>query len=170
MPSSSTTRFRTFLASCDRALTAIEAALLSAAVLTMAVLNIANVVGRNLFDYSLTFAAELNRLLIVIITFAGIGYAARLHRHIRMTALAERVRGAAGRWLEAAALGGTGLLLLWLASLSVEYVARTAAVGSVTPSLRLPLYLIYVVVPLGLAVGGVQFLWQAVRASTRRAA
>jgi C4-dicarboxylate transporter DctQ subunit len=168
MPSFSTDRFRAFLASCDRALTALEAALLSAAVLAMAVLNIANVVGRNLFDYSLTFGAELNRLLIVVITFAGIGYAARLHRHIRMTALSERVRGTAGAMLEAATLGGTGLLLLWLAWLSVQYVGRTAAVGSVTPSLRLPLYLIYVIVPLGLSVGGLQFLWQAVLRSGRR--
>lgn len=163
MPGSPIRRLRNVMTSFDRALAAVEAGVLSASVLAMAALNIANVAGRNLFGHSLAFAAELNRLLIVVITFAGIGFAARMQRHIRMTALSERLRGSAGRLLETAAMGGTGVLLLWLALLSLEYVARTAAVGSVTPALRLPLYLIYAVVPLGLAVGGLQFLVQAAR-------
>lgn len=129
----------------------------------MAALNIANVTGRNLFDYSLTFTAEINRLLIVVVTFAGIGYAARNGRHIRMTALSERVNGLAGRILEAITLAGTAALLLWLAWLALDYVERTATVGSVTPALRLPLYLIYAIVPLGLAVGGIRFLLLAIK-------
>lgn len=156
-------RISTVAKSLDRFLAVCEAAILSTSILAMAAINIANVAGRNLFDYSLTFTAELNRLLIVIITFAGIGYAARSGRHIRMTALSERVHGLAGRVLETLTLAGTGALLLWLAWLALGYVERTAMAGSVTPALRLPLYLIYAIVPLGLAVGGIRFLLLAAK-------
>jgi C4-dicarboxylate transporter, DctQ subunit len=77
----------------DRALELTQSALLASAVLAMAALNIANVVGRNLLNYSLPFAGELNQLLIVLITFLGVGYAARFRRHIRMSAFSEQLRG-----------------------------------------------------------------------------
>jgi C4-dicarboxylate transporter, DctQ subunit len=147
----------------DRALELTQSALLASAVLAMAALNIANVAGRNLFNYSLPFAGELNQLLIVLITFLGVGYAARFRRHIRMSAFSEQLRGRASRIWEIVTLVATGLLLLLLAWYALEYVMRTANVGSVTPSLRLPLYLIYAMAPLGLALGGLQFVLNAIR-------
>lgn len=147
----------------DRALELTQSALLASAVLAMAALNVANVAGRNLLDYSLPFAGELNQLLIVLVTFLGVGYAARFRRHIRMSAFSEQLRGRAARIWEIVTLTATGLLLFLLAWYALEYVLRTANVGSVTPSLRLPLYLIYAMAPLGLALGGLQFVLNAIR-------
>ncbi len=147
----------------DRALEIAQSSLLAAAVLMMAALNIANVASRNLLDYSLSFANEVNQLLIVLITFLGVGYAARFRRHIRMSAFSERLGERAGRIWEITTLSATGLLLLLLAWYALEYVSRTARVGSVTPALRVPLYLVYAMVPLGLALGGLQFLLNAIR-------
>lgn len=155
-------RWRRLIA-LDLALSRLEAALLIAGVLGMAAVNLANVVGRNLFDHSLSAAAELNRLLIVLVTFVGIGYAARLNRHIRMTALSGRLGGRTAAAAESLTLALTGGLLLWLAWLALGYVLRTAAVGSVTPALGIPLYLVYAVAPLGLLLGGLQFLGGALR-------
>ena len=56
-------------------------------VLLMALNTIANVVGRFVLQSSIFFTEELNRILIVLITFAGISYAARHGRHIRMSAI-----------------------------------------------------------------------------------
>lgn len=163
MPNNKTGALGAIAARLDRLLSLIQALLLSLAVLAMAALNIGNVVGRNVFDHSLPFAAELNRLLIVLITFLGIGYAARSRRHIRMSAFSERLGGRAARIWEITTLTLTGLLLLLLAWYALEYVDRTAGVGSVTPALRLPLYWIYSMVPLGLVLGGLQFLLNALR-------
>ncbi len=53
----------------------------------MATNTIANVIGRFVLGESLFFTGEVNRILIIMITFAGIGYAARHGRHIRMSAI-----------------------------------------------------------------------------------
>ncbi len=53
----------------------------------MALNTVTNVVARFVFGNSIMFSGELNRILIIMITFAGIGYAARHGRHIRMSAI-----------------------------------------------------------------------------------
>ena len=45
-------------------------------------------------------------------------------------------------------------LLSWLA---VRYVATVASIGGVTPALQLPLWLVYGVVPVGLALGSIEY-------------
>lgn len=151
------------IAALDRGLEMLQVTLLVTSILAMAALNIGNVIGRNLLDYSLPFAAEINRLLIVLLTFVGVGYAARRRRHIRMSAFSERLRGRASRAWELTTLLATGALLLAFGWYALEYVLRTANIGGVTPALRIPLYLIYAVVPLGLILAALQFLLNAVR-------
>ncbi|WP_181919588.1 TRAP transporter small permease [Alkalilimnicola ehrlichii] len=150
------------LAVLDRGLERCEAILLSGAVLAMAVLNVANVIGRNL-GHSLPFTGELNRLLIVLITFMGVGYAARKARHIRMSALAEQFHGISAKILHITIHLGTAVLLFALAWFALDYVQQTRQIGSVTASLHIPLYLIYLAIPIGLCLGGIQFLLAAIR-------
>ena len=71
----------------DSGVARIEAVMLAAGVLLMAANTIANVVGRFVLQSSIFFSEELNSILIVLITFAGISYAARHGRHIRMSAI-----------------------------------------------------------------------------------
>ena len=71
----------------DTTISRIESFFLATGVLLMALNTVANVVGRFAFQQSLFFSEELNRILIILITFAGISYAARHGRHIRMSAI-----------------------------------------------------------------------------------
>ena len=75
------------LGTIDILISKIEAVMLAVGVLLMAANTIANVVGRFVFQNSIFFSEELNRILIILITFAGISYAARHGRHIRMSAI-----------------------------------------------------------------------------------
>jgi len=75
------------LGTVDSLISRIESFALAAGVLLMAVNTMTNVVGRFVFQYSIFFSGELNRILIILITFAGISYAARQGRHIRMSAI-----------------------------------------------------------------------------------
>jgi C4-dicarboxylate transporter, DctQ subunit len=61
--------------------------MLAAGVLLMAANTVANVVGRFALGSSIHFSEELNRDPDRLITFAGISYAARHGRHIRMSAI-----------------------------------------------------------------------------------
>ncbi len=156
-------RWLVVLERADRRLERVERCVLVGAVLAMAALNIANVGSRNLLGQSLAFAEELNQALLVWITFLGISAGVREGRHIRMSALYDQLSGRARKVALAGLSLATGVLLLALAALAARYVASVAAAGSVTPALRLPLAWIYAWVPLGLALGGLQYLGAALR-------
>lgn len=147
----------------DRRIEAAERAVLAWSVIAMAGLSIANVIGRNLLGRSLAFAEELAQILVILVTFLGIGYGVRHARHIRMSAIYDQLAGGPRKALLTVTHLGTGLLLLVLAWYAGHYVAGTWDAGSVTPALRIPWFAVYVWVPLGLAVGGVQYLLGAVR-------
>lgn len=146
----------------DRQIERLERLILAGAVMLMAAVAIANVAGRNLFDHSLTFADELSQLLLVLITFMGVGYGVRHARHIRMSAFIDALPTTPRKILEIVTALATGALLL-LAWYGWRYADQARGIGSVTPALRLPLWLIYLWVPVGLALGGVQYLLLALR-------
>lgn len=147
----------------DRALLWIETAVLGAGILAIAAISIANVIARNLFGGSLPFAEELSQALMVWVTFAGVGLGARRARHIRMAAFYDQLRGRARKasWMAIAAC--TSLMLGLLAWLAVRYVGTTFAVGGVTPALRIPLWIVYLIAPAGLALGSLEYALTVLR-------
>ncbi|MDY6889971.1 MAG: TRAP transporter small permease [Pseudomonadota bacterium] len=147
----------------DRCLGRAEALILGAGVLLMALNTVANVVGRFLFQHSFFFTEEVNRILIVMITFAGIGYAARQGRHIRMSALFDLLPIAGRRWLMLLIAFFTSLVMFALAFFSVRYIDSVASSGRVLSSLRIPVWWIYLWVPVGLSVTGIQYLLTALK-------
>lgn len=160
---SRTTGIRRALSLLDAGIARFEAAVLSGGVMAMALVTIANVTGRNVFGHSLAFADEVNQALLVLITFIGIGYAARRARHIRMSALYDQLGGRPRKVLIVLVSVGTALLLSALTWFAAQYAWQVHQLGGVTPALRIPLYLIYAWVPVGLALGAVQYVLAAWR-------
>jgi len=156
------------LAIVDGALAWFERVLLAAGVLLMAVNTVANVIGRFFFGQSIYFSQELNQILIVLITFVGIGYAARQGRHIRMTAIYDAMPDGGRKALMTVICVVTGLTMLALAWYSYGYVASVYASGRIFSALQIPIWLAYVWVPIGFAITGIQYLMGAVRNLTER--
>ena len=152
----------------DRALLGIERAVLGAGILGIATISVSNVFARNFFGGSLPFAEELNQALMVWITFAGVGLGARRARHIRMAAFYDQLRGDARKVCWMAITAGTAALLFALAWLATGYVVTTHEIGGVTPALRLPLWLVYAVAPVGLAIGACEYALTFARNLTTR--
>lgn len=126
-------------------------------VILMAVNTIANVVSRFAFDHSLIFAEELNSIFILLVTFAGIGYAARHGRHIRMSAIYDAFPHTVRRLMMIVITGVTAALMLFLAWFSVVYLVSLQSQGRVYPALGIPVYVSYLWVPVGLLVTGIQY-------------
>ena len=141
------------------AVTRFEEIALAGGILGIAALTIGNVVARAAIGESLFFAEEVSQFLIVIVTFLGLGYAAGKGRHIRMTAFYDQL---SRRWRKAVMLlisSTTALLLFFLAFLALDYALDTVRVlGSVSPVLRVPRWLVYLAAPLGFTLAGVQYL------------
>lgn len=151
------------LGAIDNLLARIESTLLALGVLLMAINTVTNVITRFGFGVSLQTTEEINRILIVLITFAGIGYAARHGRHIRMSAIYDALPTKARRWLMVFMSAVTGTVVLLLALWSFEYIVTNYQSGRVLPVTGVPIWIMYVWVPIGLIVTGVQYWLTAIK-------
>lgn len=158
-----TSRLVRILQASDNGIAAVERTLLSIGVLGMTGVSVGNVLMRNLFGASLVFADEVNQILIILITFTGIGFAARQGRHIRMTALYDQFGRRLRKLLMITIALLTAALLFTLSWYSLQYVLHVEQTNAVTPALRIPIYLSYAVAPIGLLLGAVQYLLAATR-------
>ena len=139
------------------ALSRVEEAILSYSVIIMALILIGNVISRSVFNMSWTFAEEIGQALTIIMTFAGIGYGARKARHISMSAIFDLVPVKIKKIFMYVISSVTSASMFYLAYLGLRYVQKVQMLGRVTPALRIPMYLIYMIVPIGFALGGVQY-------------
>ncbi len=162
-PSKRTSQLPGVLGWVDTWLGRAEALILGAGVLLMALNTVANVIGRFLFQHSFFFTEEVNRILIIMITFAGVGYAARQGRHIRMSALFDALPTAGRRWLMVFIALITSLFMFALTWFSVFYIDSVAGSGRILPALQIPVWWIFLWVPVGLGVTGIQYLLTAVK-------
>lgn len=147
----------------DQGFETFEKYVLSYGVLLMAVNTIANVFGRNVFQQSLYFSEEVNQFLIVLITWVGLGYASRKGRHIRMSAVYDQMSEPIKKALMIIMCAGTSAVMFLLAYYSMHYLGGLINRGTVTPALRVPLYMTYVWVPVGFIITGIQYLLAIVR-------
>lgn len=152
-----------FLGVIDALISRIESFLLAAGVLLMAANTVSNVVGRFVFQHSIFFTEELNRILIVLITFAGVGYAARHGRHIRMSAIYDTLPATSRKVLMIIISIVTSVAMFALCYFSVSYIGKVATSGRVLPALQIPVWWIYVWVPVGFFVTGSQYLLTAIK-------
>jgi len=147
----------------DSLISRFESFALSAGVLLMAFGTCANVVGRFGFGYSFFFLEELNRAIIILITFAGIGYAARHGRHIRMSAIYDSLPFMGRKVMMVVMSIITAVAMFMLCYFSIVYILDVKGSGRVLPSMQIPVWWIYVWAPLGFAVTGIQYVLTAVK-------
>ena len=141
----------------DAGIRRFEWIVLSWGVLIMAANSIANVIGRFVFNQSIYFSMELNQFLMILITFMGLGYAARQGRHIRMSAIYDQLPDTGRKVLMIVIAAVTSVIMFVLAYYAVSYVHRIWELQKVTPSMRVPLWITYVWVPLGFVITGIQY-------------
>ncbi len=152
-----------FIGTIDSLISRFESFALAGGVLLMAANTVANVVGRFVFQYSIFFTEELNRILIILITFAGIGYAARRGRHIRMSAIFDTLPFASRKALMIAIALITSVAMFALCYFSLSYIGKVQTSGRVLPALQIPVWWIFIWVPVGFFVTGTQYLMTAIK-------
>ncbi len=146
----------------DLGIAKLEAIMLAVGVLLMATNTVANVIGRVFFE-SLYFSEELNRILIILITFAGISYAARHGRHIRMSALYDALPPKPRKALTILISLVTAVFMLGLAWYSLQFLLTTMGRGRVLPALQIPVWITLCWVPLGFLLTGLQYVLTAIK-------
>ncbi len=156
------------LGTIDSLISRIESVMLAVGVLLMALNTIANVVGRFVFQSSIYFSEELNSILIILITFAGISYAARHGRHIRMSAIFDTLPPGGRKAMMVFISLVTAVFMLGLCWYSIGYIETQAGRGRVLPALQIPVWWTLVWVPVGFFMTGMQYLLTAIRNLTAK--
>ncbi|VFQ44558.1 TRAP transporter small permease [Desulfoluna butyratoxydans] len=131
---------------------------LASGVLFMAGLLICNVVSRKLFMKSMASADELGGSLLILVTFSGIGYAARKGRHIRMTAIFDTLSPKIKKALMIFISFVTMATYIYVCSIALDYIEYTKMLGKVTSALEMPDWIRAAVVPVGFGLGAIQYL------------
>ncbi|MBS61720.1 TRAP transporter small permease [Salinisphaera sp.] len=147
----------------DQAFGWLERIVVAGSVLLMAALMSAHVVGNLLFDRGIPGTYEVTEMLIVIMTFVGVGYAARCARHISMSAIYDQLSGWARKGLLIVICLGTGALMFYFAYKSAQYDITLYERGRASSSLGVPLWMVNLALPIGFTLAGVQYLLTIVR-------
>ncbi|MDR2368362.1 MAG: TRAP transporter small permease [Deltaproteobacteria bacterium] len=144
------------LTGIDRAVFHLEEKSVAFSVIGLACVLCSNVVLR-MFNSSLPPTEELSQFLMFFITFLGTSYAARTGMHIRMSMLSDALRGKARKALAIVVAALTSAVMFYLAYLSFRYVLKVASLHRVSPILQIPVQYVWMVMPLGMFLTGIQY-------------
>lgn len=156
-------RFLALAGNLDRGLGIMERLLIGGSVLAMAAIMTGNVLGQIFFSSGIPGTEEVTEMLIIVMTFIGVGYGARHARHISMSAIYDQLTGGARKTLLIVICVGTGLLMFYFAWKSAVYTFDIYERGRVSSSLHFPLWIVYLALPIGFTLAGVQFMLTTVR-------
>ncbi|MBM3487714.1 MAG: TRAP transporter small permease subunit [Alphaproteobacteria bacterium] len=140
---------------------AAERVVLVALMLAMSGLYGFNVAIRNLAShYAATFAwiDEATRFMMVWVVFLCLGLALERGRQIAMTTVFTRIRERSRIWLQRLINLAGFVFALWLARLGYHYTVFIADTGQTSPTLEVPIAMVYVVIPLGFGLLALRYL------------
>ena len=136
----------------------IEEGALVSATLTMTCLAFVQVVLRYGFDSGLTWVEEVNRYLMVYLTFFGAALGVKYARHIRIE-LIEKMVGPRG--LELVQIGVNFVGLAYSATITYfawEITSRLMQLGQTSATLQIPVYIGYGIMPVAASIMFLRYL------------
>jgi TRAP-type C4-dicarboxylate transport system permease small subunit len=122
-----------------------------AIVVIMAILVIAQVVLRYVFNDPLTWSEELARFSFIYLAFIGIGAAYGRRRHMFVDALIIKLPPRLRRITEVSVAGLATAFLVAVIGITIRTILELYRMEITTPALELPMAYIYLVIPLGLS-------------------
>jgi C4-dicarboxylate transporter DctQ subunit len=146
---------------------AVEVSILVFCVASLAILLITNVFARTFFQ-SIYFAEEVSKFLVMLTTFTGVSYGVRKARHIRMGAFLDAMPPKMEKtfliiisFISAVVMG----ILTWF---SYKYLMNAMDMGHMTPALRVPKWIFYVIIPIGFGLACVQYIRTIIKNLTEK--
>jgi TRAP-type C4-dicarboxylate transport system permease small subunit len=132
-------------------LTAVLEYLTMAMIALMAILVVAQVVLRYVFNDPLDWSEEMARITFIYITFIGIGAAYGRRRHMAVDALIIELPAKLRRIVEVSAVGLATAFLLTVIVLTFRSMTELYRMDVTTPALEYPMAFVYLVIPVGIS-------------------
>ncbi len=132
-------------------LTAILEYLSMALIALMAILVIAQVVLRYVFNDPLDWSEEMARITFIYITFIGIGAAYGRRRHMAIDAIVILLPPKMKRIVEVSVVSLASAFLIVLIGLTIRSMMELTKMEVTTPALEYPMAFVYLIIPLGIS-------------------
>lgn len=137
----------------------LEEFILSFAIILISVMIVGNVIAREVFKSgAFYFAYEVSLFAVVVATFMGLSYAARKGRHISMSAFYDFAPFKIRKILMIIINALTAVVMFVLAYYSYQFLIFEYETGSITSALAIPRYIMYIFIPVGFFMAGIQFI------------
>ena len=121
-------------------------------------LGLAQVIMRYVFNDSLTWSEELSRVLFIWMSWLGISYGHKKNEHIKITMLVDRLKGTTRKVVLVIANIITIAILVIFSVEGVVVVKQVMAIGTFTPALHIPKWLVYSSVPVSCALMAIRVI------------
>ena len=122
-----------------------------ACVTLMAILVVAQVVLRYVFNDPLTWSEEMARIVFIYLAFLGIGAAYGRRRHMFIDALVIELPATLKRIVEFSVVGIASAFLIAVIVITIRSIVELHRMDITTPALEYPMTLVYLVIPLGMS-------------------
>lgn len=130
---------------------------------TVSLLIFGQVVSRYGFNYTPIWSEELSRFLVVWSIFIGVAIGVRNNQHIGVDALIRflphKLKIASEVLLNLIGVVVIGILIFN----SIEFIQHTMEFEQLSPAMRLPMYIPYIAMPVGLTLSIVHFIHNIVK-------
>ena len=133
---------------------------------SVSLLVFGNVISRYGFSYTPIWSEELSRFLVVWSIFIGVAIGVRKNQHIGVDAiirfLPHKLKLASEVLLNLIGVVVIGILVFN----SFEFIQHTREFEQLSPAMRIPMYIPYIAMPVGLSLSIVHFIHNIVKLFT----
>ena len=133
---------------------------------TVSVLVFGQVISRYIFEYTPIWSEELSRFLVVWSIFIGVAIGVRKNQHIGVDAiirfLPHRLKLASEVLLNLIGVVVIGILIFN----SFEFIQHTREYEQLSPAMRIPMYIPYIAMPVGLSLSIIHFIHNIIKLFT----
>lgn len=120
------------------------------------------VVLRYVFGQSIVWAEEFARYGIVWFVFLGSSFAVKQGAHASVDVLVKLLPGVARRSVEILAILVSIAYCLMVTRFGLDLVIRVRAMGNITPTLEIPMFIPYLAIPFGCALMAIRYIMELI--------
>lgn len=120
------------------------------------------VILRYIFKSALSWGEELDRYLAIMLTFMGASLGVKYNTHFNVEAVTKLAPPRVQRYVEAFVSFFCFLFFAFVVYLAILNIAKLSRFGSLTPTLRIPMYVPYLPIVIFCAVASLRYVLKTI--------
>jgi len=141
----------------------IETIILSIPFLFLSAAIVVNIIQRKIFSVNFSWIEEFSRYFFIFSTFLGASIAVTMDKHPKMSALQNIVGIKIAKWLILLSDILCVCISVFLCGFAIKQVLNLVRFKTITSAMSIPLWIVYVIIPVSMAGMALRFILLIVR-------